>query len=359
MSFQNQQLHPQFKLNGLDFNMSSELMEFSINLEKEGSPHEVHIAQFIQQWFDKKDTISVQTSGSTGEPQQIEMSKKAMIRSAEATGVFFKLAPSTSALLCLPPQYIAGKMMLVRAMTLGWNLHVVTPEKDALTQYDNEYDFVAMVPYQVYHSIHALRKVKKLIIGGGAVSRDLAARLQNVFTECFATYGMTETITHCAVKRINGLAKSDEFHAMPDIKFSKDDRGCLVVEAPRISEEKIITNDLVLLTSKTTFEWLGRIDNLINSGGIKINPETVEEKLSPFISIPFFIASETNEELGEQLILVLERKTENPTSSYSEAFDTLTRYERPKKIYTVSSFTYTETGKVMRKKTLELISFMQ
>ena len=271
-----------------------------------------------------------------------------MINSAKATGVFFKLAEKTTALLCLPANYIAGKMMLVRAMVLGWDLHIVAPEKDALTQYDNDYDFVAMVPYQVQHSLNALNKVHKLIIGGGSISSELNEKLQEVDTEVFATYGMTETITHIAVRRINGLAKSTDFTALPNVKFTKDERGCLVIYAPTISDEKIITNDLVKLISPTSFKWLGRFDNVINSGGIKIYPEQIEEKLASFISLPFVIISEEDKELGERIVLVFENNGEHDIPNFSKAFKKISKYKRPKKIYTFSKFPFTETGKIKR-----------
>ncbi len=240
-------------------------------------------------------------------------------------------------------------------MTLGWDLHIVAPQKDALTQYDNNYDFVAMVPYQVDYSLNALNKVHKLIIGGGVISKELNDKLQEVEADVFATYGMTETITHIAVRRINGLAKSTNYTALPNVKFRKDARGCLVIYAPEISEEKIITNDVVHLISSTSFEWLGRIDNMINSGGIKIFPEQIEEKLSAFIELPFIITSEKDEQLGECIILIFENDGSHETPDFSKAFSKLTPYTRPKKIYTFSKFPFTETGKIIRSEVLELL----
>ncbi len=351
MKATSQLLHPVFKFNGLHYN-KTELLDFSKNLIVEGAPHEIEIGKFLQKWFDENDTISVITSGSTGIPKNITIRKQHMINSANATGVFFKLGPGTSALLCLPPKYIAGKMMLVRAMILGWDLHVVAPEKDALTQYDNNYDFAAMVPYQVHHSIHALQKVKKLIIGGGDISKELNDKLQKVFTEAFATYGMTETVTHIAVKRINGLAKSDAYTALPNVKLSQDERGCLVIDAPNISESKVITNDVVDLLSETSFNWLGRYDHVINSGGIKMNPEQIEEKLAAFIDLPFIISSEKDAQLGERVIIIVENKNNIELPDYSEAYKNLHAYERPKRIYSFSKFPYTETEKIKRKKIL-------
>ena len=313
------------------------------------------MAKFLEEWLSFDSTVTVKTSGSTGVPKEIQLDKQKMVNSALATGGYFKAGVGTRALLCLSSDYIAGKMMLVRAMVLGWDIHVVAPQKDALTEYDNPYDFVAMVPLQLQHSIDSLDKVKRLIVGGGAISRELEQQLQNKKTEVFATYGMTETITHVAVRRINGFAKTNVFSALPNVKFSTDARGCLVIDAPKVSDSTVVTNDLVKLHSPISFEWLGRFDNVINSGGVKIKPETVEAKLSVYIKVPFIITSEEDSELGERVILVLERSGNDSPPDYSEAFSVLDAYERPKKVYSVSQFPYTETGKIKRSDLLQIL----
>lgn len=348
-------IHPKFKLNGLPYASAEELLNFVDGLTEQGDAYEVSMAQFIEEWLSFDATVVVRTSGATGTSKEIVLSKQHMIQSAKATGAYFKAGEETKALLCLSSDYIAGKMMLVRAMVLGWDLHVVAPGKNALTEYDNPYDFVAMVPYQLYHSIDTLDKVKMLIVGGGSISSELEAELQNKTTEVFATYGMTETITHVAVRRVNGFAKSEAFSAMPDVRFSLDDRGCLVINAPKVSHETVVTNDLVTLHSPLSFTWLGRYDNIINSGGIKIRPETVEAKLSEFIKLPFIIGSEKDEEFGERVILILESRSNDTAPDYSKALSALLAEERPKKIYTLSKFPYTITGKVKRGDVLELL----
>jgi O-succinylbenzoic acid--CoA ligase len=348
-------MHASFTLNGLHFDSVEELLGFAKKLETEGEDFEISIGKFIQKWLNSKDSIKVKTSGSTGRSKKVRITKEHMINSAKATGAYFNLGEKTSALLCLSAKYIGGKMMLVRAMVLGWDLHIVSPEKDALTQYDNNYDFVAMVPYQLYHSIHALKKVKKLIVGGGAVSKELEAKVQDIPTQIFATYGMTETLSHIAVRRINGPYKTEIYKALPNVRFSTDGRECLVIQAPTIEDDLIITNDLIDLISPTEFKWLGRYDNVINSGGFKILPEKIEEKLSGFIKLPFIIASEKDEELGERVILILENDAKHLVPNYSEAFASLEGYERPKKIYTISKFPFTETEKIKRADVLQVL----
>lgn len=340
-------LHPAFTFNGLQYS-EIELQEFAEKLQEIGDDYEQKIGEFITQWLNDAPIVKVKTSGSTGEPKQITLQKTQMIASAQATGAFFTLGEKTSALLCLPANFIAGKMMLVRAMVLGWDLHVVAPEKDALTQYDNEYDFAAMVPYQVLHTLDAIHKIKKLIIGGGAVSPELRERLQDVPTAVFETYGMTETITHIAVKRINGPEASSNFSALPEVYFEQDTRGCLVVNALKVSELPVITNDIVTLKNATEFNWLGRYDNVINSGGYKLYPEKIEAKLSIIIDRPFVIIGEKDEALGERAVLVFEAPSADQIPNYSKAFNALDPYERPKKVYTLSKFPHTETGKIRR-----------
>ncbi|MEZ4873906.1 MAG: AMP-binding protein [Flavobacteriaceae bacterium] len=348
-------IHPKFQLNGLSFESPEELLNFAEGLIEQGDDFEVSMARFLEEWLNFDDFVLAQTSGSTGRPKKMKLLKAHMIQSAEATGAYFKVGEGTKALLCLSSEFIAGKMMLVRAMVLGWDLHVVAPDKDALVQYDNPYDFVALVPYQLYHSIHALDKVKKLIVGGGMVTKEMEAMLQDLPVEAFATYGMTETITHVAARRINGFAKSNVYHAFPGVKFWVDERGCLVISAPKISDVDIVTNDLVELISPLSFVWLGRFDFVINSGGIKINPEAVERKLEPFLKMPFIIASEKDEALGEKVILVVEETEIVEKPNYAEVFGHLPTYERPKKVYTLSQFPYTETGKIKRSQIQEVL----
>ena len=344
-------VHPKFKLNGLPYQFD-DLYELALDFEKSQALHKIEIGKFLIEWLNNNDYISVPTSGSTGAPKKINILKTHTIKSAIATGTFFELPSETRALLCLPASYIAGKMMLVRAIILGWDLYIKAPKKDAITQYDRDYDFVAMVPYQVHYSLKSLNKIKKLIIGGGAISVDLNDQLQHVDTEVFATYGMTETITHIAVRRINGLAKSYYYNALPNVKFSLDKRDCLVIEASEVSDNKVVTNDLVKIISPSSFQYLGRIDNVVNSGGVKLFPEQIEAKLAKFIDVQFIIASEKNQTLGEQLILILEEDSSKSILDFNTAFSILSKYERPKKIYTYSKFLYTETGKIRRSEIL-------
>lgn len=337
-------VHNQFKLNGFQLNRE-DLCRVAYSFIKEGEDFEKPVGNFLLDWFDGKSYIEMETSGTTGEPKTISVSKQAMVDSAIATGDFFELQPGDKALQCLPVKYVAGKMMLVRAMILGLDLEFVAPSSHPLTDNEIDFDFVAMVPLQAQNSIPQLSKVKKLIIGGAAVNKNLEKQLLKLPTQIFETYGMTETITHIAARKLGEKA----FTVLPNITLSYDDRNCLVIHAPRISSDVIVTNDIVEPINENQFIFLGRIDNVINSGGIKIIPELVENKISRRISQRFFIASKPDNELGEKVVLVIEGEKKDLDPAIYSLLD---KYEKPKEVLFISKFKDTFSGKIMRKETL-------
>ena len=346
---ENLNFHSSFQLNGHSFSSVSEILSYAKHLQP-------NTHTFLEQWFDTNDYVEVKTSGSTGMPKAIRLQKEQMENSAKATGAFFELVEGTKALLCLSTDYIAGKMMLVRALTLGWHLDVVEPVSNPLEGIDAVYDFCAMVPMQLANSLDNLTKVKILIVGGGAVSDTLQEKIKNISTSVYATYGMTETITHIALKKLNNYNVVENYKVLPHVKVSVDNRGCLVIDAPTISDERIITNDVVKLISETEFEWLGRYDYVINSGGIKLVPEQIEQKLSEIINDRFFVAGISDDIYGEKLILVVESSERNNViSNVVRNLKTLTKYEIPKEIYFLPKFVETETKKIQRRKTLDLV----
>jgi len=363
-------IHTRFKLQGKSFSLKEDLIIFSKEISSE-------VSLFLKEWFNEKSFVEVKTSGSTGTSKVIKIQKLHMIQSAKATGAFFNLVDGTTALLCMSPTYIAGKMMLVRALVLGWEIDVVKPISSPLFGLKKEYDFGAMVPLQLYNSLDQIHQIKKLIVGGGVVSNEISDKIQGVSTAIYATYGMTETITHIAIKKLNNFSKIDiikshsepfegeidhsRYKTLPNIKISKDSRGCLVINAPKISNQLIITNDLVELISETEFKWLGRYDSIINSGGIKLIPEQIEEKLSVLINERFFVAGLSDTCLGEKLVLIIEFKSSNDLKSQNlflqriKELESLSKYETPKEIYFISKFIETPTQKINKRETLKLI----
>ena len=364
----NNQFHIDFKLNGFSFSSVEELVEYSKTLSS--GTH-----QFLIEWFSIDDIIHVKTSGSTGTPKLIKLKKEFVINSALATAVFFDLPEKTTALLCMSTDYIAGKMMLVRALVLGWHLDEIEPSSSPLKGMGKKYDFSAMVPLQLRNSLENLQLIHKLIVGGGVVAFDLLKLLQDQSTEVYATYGMTETVTHIAVNQLNIFSHStptintlqkyqSHYQVLPNISISQDQRGCLVINAPKVSENVIITNDVVELISDVEFKWLGRFDNVINSGGIKLHPEEIEKKLFQVISQRFFVAGLTDAVLGEKLVLVVEEDviSSEAEKSLREKLNlslrkgaNLSKYEVPKAIYFVAKFIETETKKIQRNKTLDVL----
>lgn len=326
---------------------------------------EKNLYQFILDWLNDTNTITVKTSGSTGTPKLIQLEKQKMVASALATGQYFGFEKNQVVLLCLPCAYIAGKMMVVRSFVWGLNLITVNPSSNPLENIHTPITFSAMIPLQVIQSLtyhkNKLNQIEQLIIGGGVVDSTLQAQLQTINTACFATYGMTETITHIAIKPLNGKNKSDVYQALKGVNFSTDTRNCLVIDAPYVANEKIITNDIIALKSSTSFEWLGRWDNIINTGGIKVNPEQVENRLSTIISNRFFIAAQTDEKLGERIVLLIEGnkwKQEKIKALKEQMKLQLNKFQIPKTIYFLSKFVETPTGKIQRTKNLLQLSML-
>lgn len=341
-------IHNRFKINNFHFDKEA-LYQLAYTLIKEGEEHEKDLGSFLLDWLDDKETIQLTTSGTTGTPKVITIKKQSMVHSAIATGNYFNLHPQDKALLCLPARYIAGKMMIVRSMMLGLELDIMVPTShlDDLLPHKN-YDFVAIVPLQAENSLEKLHQFRKIIIGGAKVSDDLANKLKEIKSDIYETYGMTETITHIAAKKVG----EDFFEVLEHVSISTDDRNCLVIDVPSISEDKVITNDIVQILNANQFKWIGRYDNVINSGGIKLFPEQIEAKLASKISNRFFIIGQPDDILGSRVILVIEGEQFKINTTI---FDTLEKFEKPKNVLFVPKFIETETKKVSRIKTLELL----
>ena len=317
------------------------------------------IRHIFEQWGNEEPSISVKTSGSTGKPKLIHLLKSDMIASAKLTGVYFNLENTQVALLCLPVKYIAGKMMLVRAMILGLDLISVKPSSNPIIDFVQPIKFAAMTPMQVNtvldQSPDKLNLIKQLIIGGASVDSLLESKLQEVKTHCFSTYGMTESITHVAVKKLNGENKTKHFEALPNITFQCNKDDCLILKTPHLSLSTITTIDIVRIIDKQTFMFIGRIDNVINSGGIKIHPEELETRVSNlFHNKRFFFSSLPDELFGERLVLIIE--SENNIADLETRLEKLLgKFEMPKAIFYTDSFLETKTRKLDRIKTLQSV----
>jgi O-succinylbenzoic acid--CoA ligase len=333
-------VHNFFKLNGYHLT-KEDLCRVAYSFIKEGEDYEQAVGEFLLDWFDDKDYINMYTSGTTGIPKKIRIKKEAMVQSAIATGDFFGLQPGNRVLHCLPTNFVAGKMMFVRSFILGLDMDFIAPSSNPLEDNDELYDFAAMVPLQTKNSIKKLTNIKKIIIGGVKINKPLEQELEKLPIQIYETYGMTETITHIAAKKIGEKA----FSTLPNVTVSVNENQCLIVYAKNISSEKIGTNDIVELISDTKFVWLGRFDTVINSGGIKLIPEQIENKLAALISSRFFIKGIPDDTLGERVVLCVEGESMKFDESI---FDILDKYEKPKEIVFIPKFKETATGKIKR-----------
>lgn len=344
-----------FKLENKDYN-PAEFYQLAHDLSDSDEQWKKELGQFVLDWMDDSDHIGIETSGTTGTPKQLTLSKHHMKNSARVTGEFFKLEPGSSALLCLPVKYIAGKMMLVRAFTLDLNLTMVEPASSPLSSLPKgaDFDFAAMVPQQAVNSIGTNITIRNLIVGGNTITPYQEQVLMNWDGNAYATYGMTETCSHVALKDV----KSDDkrFHALPGVAFETDEESRLLIHAPAIADYPVLTCDVVSIEDNSSFTWLGRFDNIINSGGVKISPEVVEEKIAHLISDPFFIHGFDDAELGQKVVLIIEandfslEEKNQLIESFREVVDA---YELPREILCSPAFQRTESVKIQRNLTIE------
>ena len=315
---------------------------------------------FLDEWHDGSPTLLVHTSGSTGKPKPLWVEKRRMEASARITCGFLGLQQGDTALLCMPLDYIAGKMMVVRALTCGLRLVSVEPSAHPMKGLDDSpIDFAAMVPLQAVRTLEVpeererLLRVRHLIIGGGGIDEELEQALQDFPHAVWSTYGMTETLSHIALRRINGAQRDDHYTPFEGVGISPNGEGCLVIDAPAVCPTPLTTNDRASLAADgRRFRILGRRDNVICSGGIKLQTEEIERKLRTRLHVPFMVTKRRDAALGEAVVLLVE---DRDTEQYQAVCrDTLYKYERPKLILSVERIPLTETGKPARKEAEEM-----
>ncbi|WP_224997510.1 AMP-binding protein [Cesiribacter sp. SM1] len=329
-------------------------------------PYQHAALTFVQQWLNNQQAFTVHTSGSTGKPKPIAVSRSRMQASARLTLQALQLTAGTPALLCINPAYIGGKMMLVRAMEGGLPIRLLSPEANPLKQLPvaEQPLFTALVPLQLeailqdMPSLKILNQMKSAIIGGAAVSPALEEKTQLVHAPLYSTYGMTETVSHIALRQINGPGRKDYFTVLPGIQISTDGRGCLVINGP-VVEEEVVTNDIVELLDENSFRWLGRIDNIVNTGGVKVQAEQLEAVAMVCLREQghgrrVLAGGLPDEKLGQKVVLLLEGE---PLMAESVAVllqcltASLPKYWAPKEILYVSNFVESDNGKIKRKET--------
>lgn len=295
---------------------------------------------FLKEWRSESESIEVPTSGSTGEPRPITITKKQMLASALLTQKAFKLKRGCKALLCLPVKYIAGMMMVVRAEVIDMELIAVEPSASPMKAIRSKIDFAAMTPMQVANSLNKIELIDTLIVGGGRLSDDLRKKLLELDVTVWETYGMTETVTHVAVRALD----EHDFVALKEFTFSTNPDMCLVIHGGHLPKP-VTTNDIVRLTSNIEFRLLGRKDNVINSGGIKSFPEQIESKIPGEV----MVMGVPDDKLGERIVCVVEEKAEAPDLS------NVSKHNQPKEVVRVDEFVRTENGKINREETAQRV----
>ena len=312
----------------------------------------VEIEHFLNEWFNDDAYILAKTSGSTGIPKVMKIQKKHLIYSAENTIKYFGLNQESHLFLCLSIDTIAGKMMLIRAITVDGKISIGSVKRNTMDDLPKQVDFVALVPIQLEHYLNQKEKisVKTIIVGGAPISDNLRNLCQTVSSPIYQTFGMTETLSHVAVKCINGETNRS-YEALEGIHFSTQGEQ-LVIHYPAIGQDALLSNDIVELIDPFHFNWLGRADFAINSGGIKLFPEQIEQKLSGFLSLPFFISSIKEESLGESICLYIE--SDDPVEIKKETLlEILSKFEVPRYYKIGVTFSYTHNGKIDRLGTIK------
>jgi len=326
-------------------------------------PWKREVFAFIALFLDPAQApIAQSSSGSTGDPKYFTLSREAMLLSAQKTLEFFGLRKGEQVLLTLPVHYIAGKMMVVRALLGGLDLLLREPSSRPLSTLNGSVVFTAMVPLQVEESLRfgdPLERISKLLIGGGELHPATRKKLSLMAApEVYESFGMTETYTHFALRRINGPGPDCGFKVLKGVSIGLDERSCLVVEVPGITAGPVLTNDLVEINERGDgFSWQGRFDNLINSGGIKIIPELLEEHIRECLAHEVLVLSEPDRKLGNRLVLVVEYGGEDPPLDQwmEELRKRLSPYELPKRILSTASLPRNASMKPDRTSARELL----
>ncbi len=304
--------------------------------------------RFMEEWDSGCDYLVAHTSGSTGEPKKIFLPRVDMIHSAHATCEFFDLTSSSVLISPLSADYIAGKMMIVRATVADCQLWIEPPSNQPIKRDYGTIDLLPIVPSQAQWLLNnpvVSSRLRNVIVGGAPVSHRLEQALVDAPFKCYATYGMTETCSHVALRKMG----TPYFIAMPDVEFDVNADGHLVIIADGYSFGELVTNDIVELRSSTQFRWLGRKDNVVISGGVKLHPEEIEKEISPLISVSFYMIGERSEKWGEALVLYVESLDVDAAALVANMKNVLHPFKMPKEVRLKNEFARTASGKVIRK----------
>lgn len=324
---------------------------------------QAELADFLAEWWGDAPTIALQTSGSTGRPRTMAASRAAMCASAAATCRAFGLKAGDSALLCLPLCYIAGKMMVVRALVGGLKLITREPSSTPLAGLASPVDFAPLVPMQLSSTLALeegmaqLSRVRTILLGGGFVDAALESRLQELPVRVFTSYGMTETLSHIALRAANGPARRDSYTPLPGVETSLSPAGTLQVSAPHLGIHRLVTNDLAEILPDGRFRILGRVDAVINSGGVKIQAEEIEQTLHRLTGLQVLALPLPHPRLGQCVALLWEGPAE-AEAPLRTACASLPRYHQPHFMHR-APLPRTPSGKPARAEARQLLTTLQ
>ncbi len=324
------------------------------NSNLQANKHDIsnELYEFLKEWFNNSETISCKTSGSTGSPKTIHIKKEWMINSALATIQYLNLIRNETALLSLPIAFIGGKMMVVRAIVAGYNLIEGEITANPLKNFQEPISFLALTPHQFNvtykENPHKIESIKTIIIGGAPINYEVNEIIKTLPNDIYETFGMTETVSHIALKLIK---KQSSFSVLNHVSIASNKDNQLVITSDKLGIRKLVTNDIIKIISPSNFKWLGRVDNVINSGGIKLHPEIIEHKLSEhFIGYDFFVSYEPHKEFGNQLILI-----HNKPNLETQKISLSNKFHLPKRYIFTNKIMKTKNGKIARKKTREIL----
>ena len=319
--------------------------------------------EFVSDWQSDSPTLLVHTSGSTGQPKPMLVEKRRLEASARITCGFLGLRAGDTALLCMPLDFIAGKMVVVRSLVWGLQLVAVEPSGHPLKGLTESPTFAAMVPMQVYNRLRVeeerrlLRDIKHLIIGGGAVNSDMAEALRGFPNAVWSTYGMTETLSHIALRRLSGAEASEWYEPFDGVGVTTNADGCLVIDAPAVCAQPLVTNDIAeIAPDGRRFRIRGRRDNVVCSGGLKLQIEEMEARLQPHLNVPYMISKRPDDKFGEAVVLLA--VTDDMESVCEVCRKHMPRYEQPRYFLAVSELPMTSTGKPARAEAMKLCAAM-
>lgn len=337
--------------------------------DKVDHPELASAIDLIRQWHNGHQRFTFQTSGSTGQPKQIVLERWKMELSAQRTIDALDLSEHSTALVCMSPKFIGGAMMVIRALMAKMNITIVPPARQPLEGLSSPFDFTAMVPMQLANvlkhgsdaEVALLNKAQHVLLGGAGVTSDLAGQLNELSPQCWSTYGMTETVSHIALRRLNGREASPYFTTMAGISIKSGHDGQLLIRDKITDDQWLSTNDLVEIVSPDRFIWLGRLDHVINTGGIKVMAEKVEAGIASamktlFPGARYFVAGLPDSIYGSVITLFLENASASDEAYLLDEIkklSSLPKYEFPKRLVILKSFPETASGKIDKQSILK------